>query len=106
MKLTPASIRPSPCPMGVSEKTFFDDTLPDSASVSAPSGAKSFVVQYKIHSKNRRIVLGPAEVLDLGKARASAKDILARVRLARTPPASGSRSGAGCSAFGRCCRGT
>jgi integrase len=85
VKLTPASIKPLALPSGVTEKTFFDDDLAGFGVRVRASGARSFVVQYKIHKKNRRVVLGPVESLDLSKARASARDILAKVRLGGDP---------------------
>ena len=85
MKLTPVTIRALVLPPSVSEKTYFCDTLPGFGLRLRASGAKSLVVQYKIGRKNRRLVLGPAESLDLGKARASARDILAKVRLGQDP---------------------
>jgi integrase len=85
VKLTPASIKTLALPAGVSEKTHFDDLLPGFGVRVRASGAMGYVVQYKVHGKNRRVVLGPVESLDLGKARASAKDVLAAVRLGRDP---------------------
>jgi integrase len=84
VKLTPASIKALTLPPGVSEKTYFDTLAGFGVRVRA-SGGRSYVVQYKTHGKNRRVVLGPVGSLDLAKARASAKDILAAVRLGRDP---------------------
>jgi Arm DNA-binding domain/Phage integrase family len=84
VKLTPAAIKALAL-SGVSEKTFFDDDLAGFGVRVRASGAKSYVVQYKVHAKNRRLVLGPIESLDLAKARALAKDALARVRLGGDP---------------------
>jgi integrase len=44
-----------------------------------------FIVQYKYGSKHRRITLGAVGALDASKARATAKDLLAAVRLGRDP---------------------
>ena len=85
MKLTPAAIKALALPVGVSEKTFFDDDLAGFGVRVRASGARSFVVQYKIHKKNRRLVLGPVESLDLAKARASARGIMAAVRIGGDP---------------------
>jgi integrase len=49
------------------------------------SGSQSFVLQYKFARKNRRFVLGSVTTLDLGKARTTAKDLLAKIRLGRDP---------------------
>jgi hypothetical protein len=42
-------------------------------------------VQYKIGARHRRMPLGSVNTLDLSKARATAKDLLAAVRLGRDP---------------------
>ena len=62
MKFNATSIRNLVLPADVSEKTFFDDTLAGFGVRVRASGAKSFVVQYKIHGKNRRMPLGPVDV--------------------------------------------
>ena len=43
------------------------------------------MIQYKIGGKHRRMVLGAVGAIDAGKARATAKDLLAMVRLGRDP---------------------
>jgi integrase len=48
-------------------------------------GSRNFVVQYKVSGAHRRLVLGATAALDVGKARATAKDVLAAVRLGRDP---------------------
>ena len=87
MKLTNASIRALALPPGVSEKTYFDGSLASFGVRVRASGHRSFVVQYKIGRKHRRIVLGQVGELDLGKARSAAKDVIARVRLGADPAA-------------------
>jgi integrase len=48
---------------------------------------RSWLVQYAIAGRTRRIQLGPVSALDLGKARAAARDLLARKRLGQDPAA-------------------
>ena len=67
------------------EKTFFDDDLPGFGVRVRSGGSQTFVVQYKFGRKHRRLNLGPVSALDLGKARATAKNLLAAVRLGRDP---------------------
>jgi integrase len=85
VKLTTTSIRSLALPKGVQEKTFFDDALPAFGVRVRSSGSKSYVVQYKVGRQHRRFPLGAVTALDLGKARDTAKDILARVRLGDDP---------------------
>jgi hypothetical protein len=54
VKLTPASVRMVALPAGVSEKTWFDDSLAGFGVRVRGSGHRSFVVQYKIGQKHRR----------------------------------------------------
>jgi integrase len=89
MKFTPASIRALQLPEGISEKTFFDDDLAcfgvrlrEGDTCGSDGG---YVIQYKIGRINRRMTLGAVSALALGKARSTAKDLLAMVRLGRDP---------------------
>jgi integrase len=84
VKLTTISIR-SLTLRRQREKTFFDDDLPGFGVRVRAGGSKSFVVQYKFGSRHRRLTLGAVSALDLGKARTTAKDLLAAVRLGRDP---------------------
>ena len=84
MKLTTTSIR-SLTLRRQREKTFFDVDLPGFGVRVRSGGSKSFVVQYKFGARHRRLTLGTISGLDLGKARATAKDLLAAVRLGRDP---------------------
>jgi integrase len=85
MKLTTTSIRSLSLPAGVSEKTFFDDDVAGFGVRVRSSGSKTWVVQYKIGARHRRMPIGSVDAIDLGKARATAKDLLAAVRLGRDP---------------------
>jgi integrase len=84
MKLTNASVKA--LKLGNRpEKTFFDDDLPGFGVRVRAGGSRTFVVQYKFGLRHRRLTLGTVSALDLSKARATAKDVLAAVRLGRDP---------------------
>jgi integrase len=85
MRLTAATIRALTLPAGVLDKVFFDDDLPGFGLRVRASGVKTWMVQYAIAGKTRRISLGAPAVLEPGKARESAKNLLAQVRLGRDP---------------------
>jgi integrase len=87
MKLTTTSIKTLTLPEGVSERTFFCDTLPAFGLRLRAGGSRSFVIQYDIGGKTKRVTLGSTATLDLGKAREKAKDLLAAVRLGQDPAA-------------------
>jgi integrase len=48
-------------------------------------GGRSWVFQYRVGTKQRRIGLGSVSAVDLNKARQTAKDLYARVRLGEDP---------------------
>jgi integrase len=83
MRLTATTIRTLTLPSGVVDRTFFDDTLANFGVRVRAGGSRTFVVQYKINGKHRRMPLGSVDALSLTQARATAKDILAAVRLGR-----------------------
>ena len=60
-------------------------TWPDLVSGSAQAARRTFVIQYKFGAKHRRMPLGAVSAIELGKARSTAKDLLAAVRLGRDP---------------------
>ena len=51
------------------------------------SGLKTYVVQYKVGGRNRRLVLGAVDTMSVDKARAMAKTALAAIRLGKDPVA-------------------
>ena len=85
MRLTAATVRALKLEQGLTEKTYFDDTLAGFGIRIRAGGSKAYVIQYKIGGKHRRMVLGAVGAIDAGKARAAAKDLLAMVRLGRDP---------------------
>lgn len=85
MKLTAANIRtiaPVPPKTDIIE---FDDAVPGFGVRARQGGSKVYVVQYTIGEKTRRMSLGKVELQGVDKARETAKDILARVRLGQDP---------------------
>jgi integrase len=69
----------------VTDKIFFDDELPRFGVRVRAGGSRTWVVQYGIGGRERKLPLGRVSALDPGKARALAKDLLARVRLGEDP---------------------
>jgi len=85
MKLTASAVRSLTLPTGVTDKIFFDDELPRFGVRMRAGGSRTWIVQYGIGGKERKLPLGPVSALDPSKARALAKDVLARVRLGEDP---------------------
>jgi integrase len=85
MKLTPANIRALKLPPGVTDKVFFDEDLPGFGLRVRASGVHTWMIQYAIARRTRRVVLGQLSALDAGRARALAQTMLAKVRLGHDP---------------------
>jgi integrase len=85
MRLTAKGLHALRLPRGVADKAFFDDDLPGFGIRLRATGARTWLVQYAIAGKTRRLTLGSTDVLDPGKAREAAKDALAKVRLGGDP---------------------
>ena len=64
---------------------IFDETLPGFGLRVRATGAQTWLVQYAVHGRTRRIFLGPPALVDASKARSMAKDLLASVRLVGDP---------------------
>lgn len=64
---------------------IFDETLPGFGLRVRATGAQTWLVQYAVHGRTRRIFLGPPALVDASKARSMAKDLLASVRLGGDP---------------------
>jgi integrase len=85
MKLTTQSVKILAVPAGKSEGIFFDDDVPGFGVRVRDGGSRTYVFQYKLGAKQRRIAMGPVTALDIGKARNKAKDLYAAVRLGQDP---------------------
>jgi integrase len=87
MRLNAMTIRGIKLPPGVIDKVFFDEDLPGFGLRVRASGVHSWMVQYSIAGRTRRIVLGLLTTLSPSKARATAQGLLAKVRLGGDPAA-------------------
>jgi integrase len=90
MKLTAKTTVAARLPPGKTDLIHFDDALPGFGfriRVSGGAVRRSWVVQYRRAGATRRILLGSAEVLSADRARAAAKELLAKVALGEDPQA-------------------
>jgi integrase len=87
MKLTTTTTKGLALPPGVNDRTFWDDELGGFGLRLRAGGSANYVVQYDVGGRTKRVTLGPVTLLDVGAARAKAKDLLARVRLGGDPAA-------------------
>jgi integrase len=96
MKLTASAIRSLTLPKGKLDYIEFDDAIPGFGLRIRDGGSRTWIFQYKLGSKQRRIVLGKATALPADKARDLAADHHAAVHLGRDP--AGERAAARASA--------
>jgi integrase len=87
MKLTASAVRTAHLPAGKSEVIFFDDDIPGFGLRLRAQGSRTFVFQYKLGAKQRRLALGAASALTIADARKTAGTLYARVRLGQDPAA-------------------
>jgi integrase len=87
MRLTAASIAALKLDAGVADKIFFDDEVPGFGIRIRTGGARSWVYQYKVGGKTRRLVIGAVSAIKVAKAREAAAELHAKVRLGHDPQA-------------------
>ncbi|WP_262273298.1 tyrosine-type recombinase/integrase [Microvirga yunnanensis] len=85
MRLTKPNVARLELPAGRAEAIFFDDSLKGFGVRIRAGGKRTWIVQYRIGTKQRRITLGTVEALDPDRARQAAKDALARAQLGSDP---------------------
>ena len=85
MKITQMVAKRVVLPHGKREVIHFDDDIPGFGLRLREGGSSSWVFQYKIGAKHRRITFGKYPALDTAKAREQAAELHARVRLGHDP---------------------
>ncbi len=85
MKLSPFAVRTAQLPEGKREAIYFDDDVPGFGLRLRERGSRTFVFQYKLGTKQRRMALGAAAALSVGKVRLIAERLHARVKLGEDP---------------------
>jgi integrase len=87
MRLTAASVGALKLDTDVTDKIFFDTEVPGFGLRVRASGARTWIFQYKIGGRTRRLVLGNASAVKVAQAREIASGLHARVRLGGDPAA-------------------
>jgi len=87
MKLTTNRIAALACPEGKREVMFFDDEQRGLGVRVTAKGGKTFLAQYTLHGKRRRIPLGSCAKLSLDRARLAVRVIVGAVAQGRDPAA-------------------
>jgi integrase len=85
MKLTASTVRAAELGPGKSEAILFDAEIPGFGLRIRTGGSRSFVYQYKLGTKQRRVALGVATPETAAEARKTAAKLHARVKLGQDP---------------------
>lgn len=85
MKLTQPNATRQALPAGKSDAIFFDDDLPGFGLRLRAGGKRTWIIQYRVGAKQRRLTLGTVDKLNADQARKAAKGRLARVELGGDP---------------------
>ena len=81
MRLTEKSVRQLTLPDGVRDRVFLDDVIRGFAVRVREGGQRTYVYQYRIGSRQRRMTLGAVGSVPLVLARKNAGKLEAEVRL-------------------------
>jgi integrase len=85
MRFTKPAIAALAMPSGKTDVIWWDDALPGFGHRIRAGGKRTWVVQYRIGTRQHRMTLGSAAAMDLDQARAEAKRALSQVGLAISP---------------------
>lgn len=85
MKLTKATVDRLELPQGKSEMIVFDEALPGFGLRIRGGGKRTWIAQYRLGPKQRRVTIGTVERLDLEQARRRAKTVLSKAHLGTDP---------------------
>jgi integrase len=88
MKLAQPLVSKLALPPGKADAIYFDDDIPGLGLRLRAGGRRSWIFQYQIGAKQRRMSLGLAAAITLAQARKTAGELHARVRLGEDPAAS------------------
>src|SRR5277367_721396 len=85
MRLTKANVARLSLPEGKSELLVFDDALAGFGIRIRYGGKRTWIAQYRVGSKQRRLSLGSSETIDADEARKRTKTALSQVHLGTDP---------------------
>src|SRR5262245_33805125 len=85
MKLTVSRVSALRLPPGKTDHIAFDDDVPGFGVRLREGGNRSFVFQYKVGDRQRRLTLGAVSAVPFEKARKTARNLYHRVKLGEDP---------------------
>ena len=87
MKLTSPSVGALQLPRDKADAIYFDDDLPGFGVRLRAGGRRTWIVQFRVGARQRRLTIGNVAALDAAEARMAARKALARVGLGHDPQA-------------------
>lgn len=87
MKLTKSSVGALQLPRDKADAIYFDDDLPGFGVRLRAGGRRTWIVQFRVGARQRRLTIGNVAALDAAEARMAARKALARVGLGHDPQA-------------------
>ena len=87
MRFTKPNIAKLSLPRGKADQIVFDEALPSFGIRLRGGGKRTWIVQYRVGTRQRRLTLGSADAMNLDQARAAARNALAKVGLLVDPQA-------------------
>jgi integrase len=87
MKMTAQSADGLRLQPGEADRIWFDDAIPGFGLRVRDTGSRSWIFQYKVAGSTRRLVIGQASAIKLGRAKEIASEYYAKVKLGRDPAA-------------------
>jgi len=85
LKLTKTTVERLDLPKGKAEAIYFDEDLPGFGLRIRAGGKRTYIIQYRVGTKQRRVTLGTTSTLNADVARKQAKIALSKVHLGRDP---------------------
>jgi len=85
MKLNRVNVERLALPAGVNDRIIFDDGLPGFGLRIRDGGKRTWIVQYRVGAKQRRVTLGTVKTLNADEARKRARNALSKVHLGHDP---------------------
>ncbi|KAF2991183.1 site-specific integrase [Methylocystis sp. MJC1] len=85
MKLTKTTVERLQLPEGKNEAIFFDESLPGFGLRIRAGGKRTWIAQYRLGTKQRRVTIAPVASLDADEARRKARETLAKAHLGSDP---------------------
>jgi integrase len=87
MRLTSAIAQTADLPAGKADHVVWDTDVPGYGCRLRASGARTWIYQYDFAGRTKRITIGATSAVDASRARKTAEDLHAKVKLGRDPSA-------------------